>query len=52
MKKKYGAFNNLTYKFKQYRQSYQEKKVTFESNNLTTEKESKKNINNTNKNLE
>jgi hypothetical protein len=50
MKKKQGAFNNLTYKFLQYRQSFQEKKITYDSNNLTTDKDSKKNIN-TSKNV-
>ena len=53
MKKKQGAFNNLTYKFLQYRQSFQEKKITYDSNNLITEKDSKKNMNiNKNNNLE
>jgi hypothetical protein len=53
MKKKQGAFNNLTYKFLQYRQNFQEKKITYDSNNLITDKDSKKNINiNKNNNLE
>ena len=52
-KKKQGAFNNLTYKFLQYRQNFQEKKITYDSNNLITDKDSKKNINiNKNNNLE